>query len=77
MPHTIAASPVEEVDKEPSTGGASLGTQPNHGEVARRAYELFLARGCEHGFELQDWLDAERELTPAAPAKKASPRRKG
>ena len=30
--------------------------------VAQRAYELFLARGASHGFDLQDWLDAEREL---------------
>jgi hypothetical protein len=32
-------------------------------EVARRAYELFLMRGAEHGRDLEDWLQAERELT--------------
>ena len=36
--------------------------QVTHGEVARRAYDLFLARGCEHGHDLDDWLRAEREL---------------
>jgi hypothetical protein len=36
--------------------------QVTHGEVARRAYNLFLARGCEHGHDLDDWLQAEREL---------------
>jgi hypothetical protein len=36
--------------------------QVAHGEVARRAYDLFLARGCEHGHDLDDWLQAEREL---------------
>jgi len=36
--------------------------QVTHGEVARRAYDLFLARGCEHGHDLDDWLQAEREL---------------
>lgn len=30
--------------------------------VARRAYEIFLARGGESGGELDDWLTAEREL---------------
>jgi len=31
-------------------------------DVARRAYDLYLARGCEHGHDLDDWLRAEREL---------------
>lgn len=32
-------------------------------EVARRAYDLFLARGAEHGHDLDDWLTAEREVS--------------
>jgi len=40
--------------------------KPSHGEVAHRAYELFLARGAHHGFDRQDWLDAERELNAVA-----------
>ena len=39
--------------------------QLTHGEVARRAYDLYLARGCEHGRDLDDWLQAERELRGA------------
>jgi DUF2934 family protein len=31
-------------------------------DIARRAYDLYLARGCEPGHELEDWLRAEREL---------------
>jgi hypothetical protein len=31
-------------------------------EVARRAYELFQARGSEPGHDLENWFDAEREL---------------
>lgn len=31
-------------------------------DIARRAYDLFLARGCEHGHDIEDWLQAEREL---------------
>lgn len=30
--------------------------------IAQRAYEKFLLRGGEAGKELEDWLDAEREL---------------
>lgn len=31
-------------------------------DIARRAYELFLARDGEHGHDLDDWLQAEREF---------------
>jgi HSP20 family molecular chaperone IbpA len=30
--------------------------------IARRAYELFETRGCEHGHDWEDWLRAESEL---------------
>ncbi len=35
---------------------------PTHEEIARRAYELFLARGGAPGHQDEDWLQAEREL---------------
>jgi hypothetical protein len=31
-------------------------------DIARRAYELFLARGRGHGHDIEDWLQAEQEL---------------
>ena len=34
--------------------------------IARRAYELFLERGGTHGHDIEDWLQAERELLDAA-----------
>jgi mRNA-degrading endonuclease HigB of HigAB toxin-antitoxin module len=34
--------------------------------IARRAFELFVARGQQHGHDLDDWLQAERELAKAA-----------
>jgi hypothetical protein len=36
--------------------------------IARRAYEKFLARGSVHGFDQQDWEDANRELMAEAVA---------
>jgi hypothetical protein len=30
--------------------------------IAKRAHQLFEERGCKHGFELDDWLAAEKEL---------------
>lgn len=38
------------------------GTKPDRDAVARRAFELFLARGGAHGHDVEDWLAAEREL---------------
>jgi hypothetical protein len=35
-------------------------------DIARRAYDLYLARGCEHGHHVNDWLQAECELREAA-----------
>jgi hypothetical protein len=34
------------------------------GSVARRAYELYSERGGTHGCDVEDWLTAEKELTP-------------
>lgn len=30
--------------------------------VAKRAYELYLERGCREGCALEDWVDAEQEI---------------
>ena len=32
-------------------------------EIRNRAYEIYLQRGEQSGDELEDWLQAERELT--------------
>lgn len=33
-----------------------------HEAIALRAYEHFLARGMQHGRDVEDWLAAEKEL---------------
>jgi Protein of unknown function (DUF2934) len=50
------------------TGAKKTITAPSTEEIARRAYEIFVARGQESGRDLEDWLQAERELT-GAPAR--------
>ena len=30
--------------------------------IAKRAYELFEQRGCAHGFDMEDWIAAEKEF---------------
>jgi hypothetical protein len=44
---------------------AASGNAPEltDGDIARRAFEIFCERGCRHGHDLDDWLQAERELT--------------
>jgi Protein of unknown function (DUF2934) len=44
------------------TNGAAHAT---NGDIARRAYDLYLTRGCEHRHDVDDWLEAERELRDA------------
>ena len=31
-------------------------------DIARRAFQLYEARGCQSGHDVEDWLEAEREL---------------
>jgi hypothetical protein len=34
--------------------------------IALRAHDVFCSRGCEHGFDVADWLRAEQELSSEA-----------
>ncbi|MBN1203903.1 MAG: DUF2934 domain-containing protein [Myxococcaceae bacterium] len=57
-------SPEKETGK---SAGAQLAPAPTRNgptqeQIARRAYEIFLARGGTHGNAEQDWFQAEREL---------------
>jgi hypothetical protein len=40
---------------------------PRHEDICHRAHEIYLERGGLPGNELDDWLQAERELERAAP----------
>ena len=41
---------------------ASVGKSARDEEIKRRAYEIYLTRDGQPGGELDDWLQAEREL---------------
>jgi Protein of unknown function (DUF2934) len=46
--------------------------EPSGEEIARRAHELYLQRGGEHGKDVEDWVRAKKELSDgpvAVPAK--------
>jgi hypothetical protein len=42
--------------------GVNDHSAPADEEIAQRAYELYLARGGAHGYDLEDWLEARRQL---------------
>jgi hypothetical protein len=48
-----------------STSLPNRSAQATERDIARRAYDLYLTRGCEHGHDVEDWLQAERELRDA------------
>jgi hypothetical protein len=48
-----SAQPVEVIESRP---------EPTSDEIARRAYEIYLERGPASGNDVEDWLQAEREL---------------
>jgi hypothetical protein len=35
---------------------------PSHENIQKRAYEIHLERGGGHGHDMEDWLEAERDL---------------
>lgn len=52
----MSATPAE----SPET---NLADSTRHQTIRIRAYEIYLERGEQHGRDLDDWLQAERELT--------------
>jgi hypothetical protein len=53
-------APVTSQAKTP-TAAATTTSIPQE-KIAKRAYEKWLKRGCSHGCDMQDWMEAEAEL---------------
>ena len=49
------------------------GLFPNVEQIARRAHELWIMRGCPEGSAEQDWFQAEQELKARNPSRASSP----
>jgi Protein of unknown function (DUF2934) len=67
----LMASPKRSLEKpeqasEPSSQNPDAptiaGNSPSEAEIAARAYEIYLEHGSRDGNDLDDWLQAEREL---------------
>ena len=50
---------------EPSPA-AAIPSDVTERDIARRAFERYCNRGCEDGHDVEDWLNAERELRDAS-----------
>ncbi len=44
------------------TGETRAQNVPAPEEIQQRAYEIHIERGCAHGLDVDDWLQAELEL---------------
>jgi Protein of unknown function (DUF2934) len=56
------AKPVQETAPVKKAFDEIVEAGPTFEQIQQRAYEIFLARGDQPGSDLEDWLQAEREL---------------
>ena len=61
-PNRKRISEIRATSSQVQTGGVSVVNSTREEEIRRRAYEIYLERGEQPGRELDDWLQAEREL---------------
>jgi len=50
------------VPGNPTTSSPSSAREPGHDAIRQRAFEIYVARGRTPGHEVEDWVQAEREL---------------
>ena len=51
------------IPKQDSSGMAEQTSSELEQEIRRRAYKLYEERGRTHGYDMDDWLRAESEIT--------------
>jgi hypothetical protein len=64
---TLAPEAIESDDAQPTQ------PFPTHEEIKYRAYEIYLSRGATDGHDLEDWLQAERDLSQASAGTTSAP----
>lgn len=78
--HMIMGRKGKEKGEKPAnnSGESTLGGETLHRRIAERAYEHYEQRGYVHGYDLDDWLEAERfvlgETRSQAQSKAKKPR---
>jgi hypothetical protein len=61
-PHGVADATRPSPQSRPAPKEPKASKEPRIQRIARRAHEIYVARGGEHGKALDDWLRAEREI---------------
>ena len=61
-PNRKRISEIQATSTQTKTGEVSVVSSARDEEIRRRAYEIYRERGEQPGRELDDWLQAEREL---------------
>jgi hypothetical protein len=44
--------------------------KPSYQQIANRAFEIYVSRGGDHGHDVGDWFEAERQLQTKLPPEK-------
>jgi outer membrane protein TolC len=61
-PQRSASKETEVTFTQATTSEVQVENSAHDAEIRRRAYEIYLERDEQPGRELEDWLQAEREL---------------
>ena len=61
-PAATPATAARPATAAPMAQAATSSPQVSREHVAKRAYEKWLKRGCTHGNDMQDWIEAEKEV---------------
>ena len=64
MPKSKSVS--TEAPKKSRKPAVAAAVKPSYDDIAVRAYHIYLERGATPGDPMEDWLQAERELTAAS-----------
>lgn len=59
---TVRQRPLGAAESGASESKVRVTASATDSDIARRAYEFYLARGCGDGHDVDDWLSAEQEL---------------
>ena len=60
---TVKANATAPKSVKASSTKAASSSAPTFEDIAKRSYEIYLARGAQPGHEVEDWLTAEAELS--------------
>jgi hypothetical protein len=61
QPESTRESTLSQKHASPQSG-PSMVPAPSHGDIARRAYDIYLKTGCQQGQCQRNWQQAERDL---------------